>query len=246
MQKKTLNQQLAENLAALMSERKLSANQLGKKAGLSPRTLANYLKTDHNPTDKGKERSAKLTEVEKLAEALNVPSVLLLTEFQKEVLSDLQKRVLSEPGRRFVIHAAPGTGKTATAMKLIEKYLTAGETVIVLSDMIRPHSATRRDIVGNLLHRLANNPDDAEVVKEIETLIEPAIASPARGDGMFSTPKPVLDVAISAVAAAESVAAAFRSSGKKPSTDEVLDAIELEIKNQQERQRKERNAKVSR
>jgi len=173
MQKKTLNQQLAENLALLMTERKLSANQLGKKAGLSPRTLANYLKTDHNPTDTGKERSAKLTEVEKLATALDVPSVLLLTEFQKEALEDARKKFLTEPGRRILIQAAPGTGKTGMTMKLIEKYLTAGQTVIVLSDLIRPHSATRREIVGSLLHRLANNPDDTEVVKEIETLIEP-------------------------------------------------------------------------
>ena len=86
MGKKTLNQLLGENLQALMTQRGLSANVLGPKAGLAPNTVGNYLKADPasvgsviNPKT-GKERSAKLAEVEMLAAALGVHPLALLTD----------------------------------------------------------------------------------------------------------------------------------------------------------------------
>jgi transcriptional regulator with XRE-family HTH domain len=80
---KTLNQILAANLRAQMEKKGLSANALGKLAGLSPRTIANYLRGDdpEAPASKsGKKRSAKLEEVEMLAAGLEVPAQALLVD----------------------------------------------------------------------------------------------------------------------------------------------------------------------
>lgn len=84
MAAKSLNQVLGENLLALMTARNISANALGPVAGLAPNTIGNYLKAasgdrEVNPTS-GKERSAKLAEVEMLAAALNVEVLSLLTD----------------------------------------------------------------------------------------------------------------------------------------------------------------------
>lgn len=84
MTKKSLNQLLAENLAAAMDAQKLSANKLGALANLSPRTIANYLKVDHNPTATGKERSAKLSELDQLAGALKIDPRGLLYDLKLE------------------------------------------------------------------------------------------------------------------------------------------------------------------
>ena len=81
---KTMNQVLGENLKALMEARGLSANVLGPRAGLAPNTVGNYLKAAERDTDTmpttGKERSAKLAEVEMLAAALDVSPLALLTD----------------------------------------------------------------------------------------------------------------------------------------------------------------------
>ena len=77
---KSLNALLAENLARLMAERGISARQLGIKAGISDRTVANYLNADPAETPTGKQRSAKLYEVELIAEKLDVPPLLLLVD----------------------------------------------------------------------------------------------------------------------------------------------------------------------
>lgn len=77
-----LNQTLARNLRTLMAARKISANRLGAKAKVSPRTIANYLAGDAEDAApagaSGKDRSAKLAEIERLAAALDVPPVALL------------------------------------------------------------------------------------------------------------------------------------------------------------------------
>lgn len=87
---KTLNATLAANLTAILESRQLSAAQLGKMAKVSPRTIANYLGKAHaqpTPTS-GKERSAKLAEVEMIARALQIPPLLLLLD------RDSQNRLL--------------------------------------------------------------------------------------------------------------------------------------------------------
>lgn len=82
MPPKTLNQVLAENLRRLRDERGMSNNTLGAKAGVSPRTIANYLAPEEAGTQptSGKERSAKLAEVQLIAAALGVHPVVLLTD----------------------------------------------------------------------------------------------------------------------------------------------------------------------
>jgi transcriptional regulator with XRE-family HTH domain len=80
MPKKTANQILAENLARYMGAAKLSALALSKQAGVAANTIGNYLDTEPAVTSTGKERSAKLAEVERLARALGVSVVDLLTE----------------------------------------------------------------------------------------------------------------------------------------------------------------------
>jgi len=88
MPRKSLNQTLAYNLERLMRDRGLSARQLGQLTGLAPNTIGNYLKASGDQfTSTGKERSAKLTEVQRLADALNVDPLHLL--FDQDQLATL-------------------------------------------------------------------------------------------------------------------------------------------------------------
>lgn len=63
-----------------MREQGFSNLALSKKAGIAPNTIGNYLDTSPQVTSTGKERSAKLAEVERLAGALGVTLIDLLTE----------------------------------------------------------------------------------------------------------------------------------------------------------------------
>jgi hypothetical protein len=83
MSQTSLNQALARSLAALMRGR-WNNTSLGTKAGLAPNTIRNYLQADtpeFTPT-KGAEKSATLTNVQKLADALGVHPLALLLDVQ--------------------------------------------------------------------------------------------------------------------------------------------------------------------
>ena len=86
MATKTLNQVLGANLAAQMAKKGVSALALSRKAGVAPNTIGNYLRAGEPGAEKsvspgsGKEKSAKLTEVEMLAGALGIEPVALLTD----------------------------------------------------------------------------------------------------------------------------------------------------------------------
>jgi len=80
MAKKTANQILAERLEHFMKLRDMNNSKLGKKAGIAANTVGNYLDKTPHVTATGKERSAKLAEIERLAEALEVSIVDLITE----------------------------------------------------------------------------------------------------------------------------------------------------------------------
>lgn len=80
MSKKTANQILAERLAHFMKVRGHSNSSLGKRAGIAPNTVGNYLEKNPQTTSTGKERSAKLAEIERLADALDVTILDLLTD----------------------------------------------------------------------------------------------------------------------------------------------------------------------
>ncbi|WP_312587410.1 helix-turn-helix domain-containing protein [Comamonas terrigena] len=73
MSPSTLNQALAENLAFLMQKKGLRQMALAKRCGVAQTSISNYLHPERRKLGKdGKPGSAKLTEVEMLAEALGV------------------------------------------------------------------------------------------------------------------------------------------------------------------------------
>jgi transcriptional regulator with XRE-family HTH domain len=104
MAEKTLNQILAENLRAVLAARALSDKELGKKANVSPRTIANYKADEQEFTAKGKERSAKLAEIERIAAALDLHPLQLLTDRSEqerraqEIAQILAGQVPAKPG----------------------------------------------------------------------------------------------------------------------------------------------------
>ncbi len=100
MRPKTLNQVLAETLDRVMVERGLNNKQLGKMAGVAPNTIGNYRKATGEPVSaSGKERSAKLAEVERIATALNLNPLYLLTDPAQHAqqVAALARAVLTQP-----------------------------------------------------------------------------------------------------------------------------------------------------
>lgn len=79
---KPINQVVAENLAFWMQEGGFTSQQaLADKSGVSQRTIANYLRPDlRDDTNSGKAPSAKLTELGKLATALEIEVWQLLRQ----------------------------------------------------------------------------------------------------------------------------------------------------------------------
>lgn len=79
---KSINQVVAENLAHWMEQAGFASQQaLADKSGVSQRTIANYLKPAlRDDTSSGKEPSAKVTELAKLADALHIEVWQLLRE----------------------------------------------------------------------------------------------------------------------------------------------------------------------
>ena len=98
-----LNLVLAVNLASLMERKGLKQMALAKKCGVAQTTISNYLNPERRKLGKdGKPGSAKLTEVEMLATALNVePWELLrpMTGQQREMYEKIEAayKVLNPP-----------------------------------------------------------------------------------------------------------------------------------------------------
>lgn len=89
---KSANDILAENLTRLLAERGLNQSSLAKVAKVAPNTVKNYCQ-------RGRGGSAKLSDVEKIAGALKVPLVSLLTEHSQgeamlPVIADGQQQLL--------------------------------------------------------------------------------------------------------------------------------------------------------
>lgn len=77
-----INQVLADNLRHYMLKKQLTQSSLGEKAGLGQTTVSLYLTPSRRQASKsGKVPSAKLSEVESLAEALGVDVWRLLRPF---------------------------------------------------------------------------------------------------------------------------------------------------------------------
>jgi len=74
MGQKTVNEILAENLSRLMDERGIKQLGLAKQSGVAQTTVSLYLNPERRqPGKTGKIPSAKLTEVEKLAQVFDIP-----------------------------------------------------------------------------------------------------------------------------------------------------------------------------
>lgn len=79
MQRKPINQVFADNLAALMSKRGINQSELSVLSKVSQKTVSNYLNPQQRTTgSKGKVPSAKLAELEMIADALKVDCWQLL------------------------------------------------------------------------------------------------------------------------------------------------------------------------
>lgn len=126
MQVSALNQALAENLEHHMAQKGLKQMALAKKCGVGQTTISLYLHPERRKLGKdGKAGSAKLTEVEMLAEALEVePWELLrpLDGIQREVYERIGAayKMLTQDGASLasppakIAHPAPTTKSKKT------------------------------------------------------------------------------------------------------------------------------------
>lgn len=95
--KTPINQILAENLAHFMRERHLNQVGLSKRSGISQRSISNYLNPDARASGKsGKAPSAKLSEVELIADSLDIEAWQLLRK-----MSDSERVLYSNVERAF-------------------------------------------------------------------------------------------------------------------------------------------------
>lgn len=85
MTKRNINDVLASNLAHYMDEKGLTQSALSKTSGVAQTTISLYLDPTRRQTSKsGKQPSAKLSEVELLAQALNTEVWELLRPFSPQ------------------------------------------------------------------------------------------------------------------------------------------------------------------
>jgi transcriptional regulator with XRE-family HTH domain len=94
MDKLPINEVLAVNLAYFMKKRGFTQAALAARVGLAQRTIGNYLKPSLRQAESksGKAPSAKLTEVEKIADGLEVQVWELLRPISPKE-RDLYKRI---------------------------------------------------------------------------------------------------------------------------------------------------------
>ncbi len=97
MAQTTINQTVANALAYYMAKAGMTEAQLGRAAGVSPRTVGNFLRPEARVTgSRGKEPSGKLTELALIAHALRIDVSDLVSN-----LSDIER----EERRRLTLAA---------------------------------------------------------------------------------------------------------------------------------------------
>jgi transcriptional regulator with XRE-family HTH domain len=85
MAARPINETLAENLRHFMKERDLVQKTLAAKSGVAQTTISNYLNPGRRPVGaSGKAPSAKLSEVEMMATALDIEPWQLLRPFSHD------------------------------------------------------------------------------------------------------------------------------------------------------------------
>lgn len=92
---KSLNQRLAENLRAEQDRAQMSDRALASRAGVAPNTIANYKRPAELTGTMGKERSAKLDEIARIASALGIDPAALLVD--RDTISVAAYEALAHP-----------------------------------------------------------------------------------------------------------------------------------------------------
>lgn len=107
---KSINQVVAENLAYWMERTGFESQQsLADKSGVSQRTISNYLRPSlRDDTNSGKEPSAKLTELGKLAKAMDIEVWQLLRQMTPKERAFYNK--IEQAFREFRQSAGPESG----------------------------------------------------------------------------------------------------------------------------------------
>jgi transcriptional regulator with XRE-family HTH domain len=116
MAAKAVNAVLAENLRYWMGEAGIGSQaQLAEKSGVSQRTISNYLNPDNRQEGAtGKEPSAKLTELQKIADALGVgvwELVRPMTPRERKFYSQVEKAyadLMAGQGKDLATNGAEG------------------------------------------------------------------------------------------------------------------------------------------
>ncbi|WP_368647749.1 S24 family peptidase [Castellaniella ginsengisoli] len=133
MSRPTTNEILARNIDALMKKQGVVQTALSKRSGVAQTTISLYLNPDRRqPSKTGKVPSAKLTEVEAIATALNVslPEILSL---------DMKA---SAP---VMVYSEAANDEDHAPIRLVDAKASAGKGEIVFSDDITKILMFRRD-----------------------------------------------------------------------------------------------------
>ena len=70
------------------------------------------------------------------------------------------------------VWVAKGAGKTSATMQILNAAGGSGRSILIVTDRLKELTHTRREIVGNLLLRLALDPDNKEIAEELELLLD--------------------------------------------------------------------------
>lgn len=127
MTAKSINAVLAANLAHFMRACGIeSQSDLAKRSGVAQRTISNYLNPDLREQGKsGKQPSAKLTEVEKIAQAMNIEAWDLLRDLnpnEREMYTRIETAYRELVGPT-TASQAPGDRRRTEERRVIEPAL---------------------------------------------------------------------------------------------------------------------------
>ncbi len=132
MKRLSTNEILAKNIESLMKSKGLVQSALSKKSGVAQTTVSLYLNPDRRqPSKTGKIPSAKLTEVEALAKALDVSLVQLLSADMKA----------TDP----IIVPTEAANDDHAPIRLVDAAASAGRGEVVYSDDVKKELMFRRD-----------------------------------------------------------------------------------------------------
>lgn len=138
--------ELKEWIKAARARKGWTQTQLGEVVSVTKGNVSSWEKGRHEPS---------YSQLLKIAEATGFP---LGTE-------TLESRMPS-------VWVAKGLGKTSAALPIMNAAMGSGRSILIVTDRLKELTLTRREIVGNLLLRLALDPDNKEIAEELELLLD--------------------------------------------------------------------------